>query len=65
MIVMITDEQILSAKQVCQNCLMADSRGLPRWRRGQLGCGQALQGSSAKQAKIYKCQMGFNVTEIN
>ena len=61
---MITDEQILSAKQVCQNCLMADDSGLPRWRRGQLGCGQAVSTATPRQAKIYKCQMGFNVTEI-
>ncbi|MCC0179101.1 hypothetical protein I4641_19210 [Waterburya agarophytonicola K14] len=65
MIVMITDEQILSASQVCPNCLMADRNGLPRWRRGQLGCGKALQQSTPRQAKIYKCQMGFNVTQVN
>ena len=65
MIVMITDEQILSASQVCQNCLMADRSGLPRWRKGQLGCGEALQTSVPRQAKVYKCQMGFNVTQIN
>ena len=65
MIVMITDEQILSAKQICQNCLMADSSGQPRWRGGQLGCGRALQNSSFRKAKIYRCQMGFDVTEVN
>lgn len=64
-IVMITDDQIFSASQVCQNCLMAERSGLPRWRGGQLGCGKALQDSSSRQAKIYKCQMGFNVTQID
>jgi ribosomal protein S27AE len=65
MIVMIADEQILSAKQVCQNCLMADHAGLPRWHGEQLGCGKALQKSSSRQATVYKCHMGFNVTQVN
>lgn len=65
MILMIADEQILSARQVCQNCLMADHSGLPRWHRGELGCGIALQNVTPRQAKIYRCQMGFNVTQVN
>ena len=65
MIVMITDEQILSAQQVCQNCLMANHSGLPRWHRGQLGCGKTLQKSTPTQTKIYRCQMGFNVTKVD
>ena len=65
MIVMITDEQIFSATQVCQNCLMADRSGSPRWRGGQLGCGKALQESVSRQAKVYKCQMGFHVTQVD
>ena len=65
MIVMITDEQILSARQVCQNCLMADRSGLPRWHRGQLGCAEARHTSTPKPAKIHKCQMGFNVAQVD
>jgi ribosomal protein S27AE len=65
MIVMIADQQILSAKQVCQNCLMADHAGLPRWHGEQLRCGQALKKSTSRQATIYRCQMGFNVTQVN
>ena len=64
MIVMIADEQILSAKQVCQNCLLADQSGLPRWRGSNLGCGKVLQNTASRQAKVYKCQMGFNVTQV-
>ena len=64
MIVMITDEQILLAKQVCQNCLMSDHSGLPRWRNSSLKCGKALQQQPLEQAKIYRCQMGFNVTQV-
>lgn len=62
---MITDEQILSATQVCQNCLMAERSGKPRWRGDRLGCAKSLQKSTPTQAKIYKCQMGFNVTQID
>ena len=65
MIVLIADQQILSAKQVCQSCLMADNSGLPRWYSGQLGCGKALAKSTPRQATVYECQMGFNVTLID
>ncbi|MDJ0592240.1 MAG: hypothetical protein QNJ72_19990 [Pleurocapsa sp. MO_226.B13] len=62
---MIADEQIFSARQVCQNCLMADRSGLPRWHGNQLGCGKALQKHTPSQAQIYKCQMGFNVAQVD
>ncbi|PSB11457.1 hypothetical protein C7B62_05430 [Pleurocapsa sp. CCALA 161] len=91
MIVMIADQQILSARQVCQNCVMSDQSGLPRWHDSKLGCGKRRspsvpggksrsprgfvpQGASveviqslqrSKQAQVYECQMGFNVTWIN
>lgn len=64
MIVMIAEEQIVSLESVCQNCLMADRSGLPRWHQGKLGCGQAIQKATDKQATIYECQMGFRVTQI-
>ena len=62
---MMTDEQVFSASQVCQNCLMADRSGLPRWREDRLGCAKTMQKSAPTQAKIYKCHMGFNVTQVN
>ncbi|MGF1589759.1 MAG: hypothetical protein ACFCU7_11045 [Pleurocapsa sp.] len=64
MIVMIADEQILSAEQVCQNCLMSDRSGLPRWYGTKLECGKILPRLTSRQAKVYKCQMGFNVTRV-
>jgi hypothetical protein len=64
MLVMIADEQILSPRQVCQNCLMADRSGLPRWHHGQLYCGQALNKSAKEQATVYECQMGFRLTQV-
>jgi hypothetical protein len=71
MLVILTERQILSTKQVCSSCLMADSGGLPRWRKGTLCCGHpvAKQNSDSKlaasdRAKIYECQMGFHLTDI-
>ncbi|MEO0013456.1 MAG: hypothetical protein RLZZ535_1845 [Cyanobacteriota bacterium] len=73
MIVMIVDQQILSPKQVCQNCLMSNQSGLPRWHDSKLGCGKkrshsggaASSQATPKQAQVYECQMGFNLTWIN
>lgn len=71
MLVILTDRQILSTKQVCSGCLMADSGGLPRWRQGKLCCGHpvATQNNNCEKnlsdrPKIYECQMGFQVTNI-
>ncbi|PSO54228.1 MAG: hypothetical protein BRC40_06040 [Cyanobacteria bacterium QH_8_48_120] len=65
MLVILTDEQILSPKHVCQSCLLADKKGLPRWRKGQLCCGHSLRKLSEKQPELYECQMGFRVAKIN
>jgi len=65
MIVMMTDKQILSPQQVCQNCLMSDQSGLPRWRNSKLRCGKILEQQTSKQAEVYQCQMGFNVTWVS
>ncbi|MEM8675186.1 MAG: hypothetical protein AAGF83_15130 [Cyanobacteria bacterium P01_G01_bin.67] len=65
MVVMIADEQILPAQQVCQNCLMSDHHGLPRWYGSKLGCGKIIPQAASRQAKIYQCQMGFNITQVN
>jgi hypothetical protein len=71
MLVILTERQILSTKQVCSGCLMADSGGLPRWRKGTLCCGHPVitQNSdyelvTSDRPKIYECQMGFHVTDI-
>ncbi len=45
MLVIITDEQLLSPKQVCQTCLMANRGGLPRWHQGKLKCGRTVNKS--------------------
>ncbi|MBP0018600.1 MAG: hypothetical protein J7647_13780 [Cyanobacteria bacterium SBLK] len=50
MLVILTDEQMLSPKQVCCNCLLADSKGLPRWRKGRLGCGLAISSQRSRDS---------------
>ena len=64
MLVILTDEHILSTQKVCQGCLLADSQGSPRWRQGKLGCGHSLHKQGNKQADLYECQMGFRVANI-
>jgi hypothetical protein len=64
MLVILTDEFILSTQQVCQGCLLADNQGLPRWRQGKLCCGHSLSKPENKQATLYECQMGFRVANI-
>ena len=73
MLVILTEKQVLSTKQVCSNCLMADSAGSPRWRQGKLCCGHLIENTAndfssaeaqCKRAKIYQCQMGFHLTNI-
>ncbi len=65
MLVILTDEQVLSVKQVCPGCLMADRGGLPRWQQGKLGCGHLIEKSGDNKPKVYECQMGFHLADIN
>ena len=66
MLVIITDEQLLSPEQVCQTCLMATRNGLPRWQQGKLNCGRTIaERSNKNRATVYECQMGFRVAMIN
>lgn len=64
MLVILTDEHILSTQKVCQGCLMADSQGSPRWRQGELCCGHSLGEPENKQPTLYECMMGFRVANI-
>jgi len=64
MLVILTDEQIISPTQVCPTCLFADKNGQPRWRQGKLCCGHALRNLSEKQAAQYECEMGFRVANV-
>lgn len=64
MLVILTDEQILSPAQVCQGCLLADKSGQPRWRQGKLGCGHAVSKLTSHQPEQYECEMGFRVAHV-
>lgn len=64
MLVILTEEQILSANQVCQSCLLADSKGQPRWRQGKLGCGHAVRKLTPHQPEQYECEMGFRIANL-
>lgn len=73
MLVILTDEQIISTQQVCSSCLLANHQGTPRWNKGKLGCGHSLarasgdkpQASLCDRANLYECQMGFLLANID
>ncbi|WP_341524616.1 hypothetical protein WKK05_18445 [Nostoc sp. UHCC 0302] len=64
MLVILMDDQILAPEQVCQTCLMADRSGQPRWRGGQLRCGQAIRKNTEQQSEQYECMMGFRIAYV-
>ncbi|MEA5564865.1 MULTISPECIES: hypothetical protein [unclassified Anabaena] len=64
MLVILMDEQILAPERVCQSCLLADGSGQPRWRRGQLSCGQAIRKLAQQHPEQYECLMGFRIAHI-
>lgn len=63
MLVILMDNQILASEQVCHNCLLADKDGQPRWRQGQLRCGQAIRTVYGLPDQ-YQCMMGFRVAIV-
>lgn len=81
MLVILMNDQLIQPKAVCQGCLMADQQGKPRWHRGKLLCGRALQCPPEKCSPEqdgntcsapgnpyphqYECQMGFRITHID
>lgn len=64
MLVVLVGDQLLSPQQICQNCLMADRRGQPRWQGGRLQCGHSIDKQNAQQSDQYECQMGFRVINV-
>ncbi|MDY6936529.1 MAG: hypothetical protein SWY16_02595 [Cyanobacteriota bacterium] len=64
MLVIVTDDRIVPTCQVCQNCLLADRRGQPRWKHGQLGCAHSVQEDRGDRGDRYECEMGFLVVNI-
>ncbi len=64
MLVIVMEDQILTPRQVCQSCLLADRSGQPRWRQGKLCCGHSIHKLTDKQPDQYECLMGFRVVNI-
>ncbi|HIK13649.1 MAG TPA: hypothetical protein IGS52_25885 [Oscillatoriaceae cyanobacterium M33_DOE_052] len=64
MLVILMEEQMLTPAQVCQNCLLADRSGQPRWRDGHLTCGHAISTERIHQPDQYECQMGFRIAHV-
>ena len=64
MLVILANEQIISPRQVCQGCLLADQSGSPRWHDGRLCCGHSLGKPNENQPDLYQCQMGFKLAHV-
>lgn len=64
MLVIITEDQLLSPQKICRFCLLADPSGQPRWRAGHLGCGRLVHPHPDNQPEQYDCQMGFRVAHV-
>ena len=64
MLVIMTENQLISPQVVCCNCLMADRHGQPRWQQGVLRCGRRVAGLDQTQPTQFECQMGFRVADI-
>jgi hypothetical protein len=65
MLVILTDEQIISTQQTCSGCLLADRHGAPRWHHGKLSCGHSLAKAVGERAELYECQMGFVLANVS
>lgn len=71
MLMIMTDNQLLSPQFVCHDCVLANQDGLPRWSHGKLGCGQpggAIAKDEARSRptpRLYRCHMGFQVAQID
>ncbi len=64
MLVIVMDDRVIPTCQVCQNCLLADRGGQPRWKHGQLGCAHSVKGKAGNPSNRYECEMGFLVVNI-
>ena len=64
MLVILMENQLIAPQKVCQSCLLADSHGQPRWKKGQLRCGHRVAKLSENQASVYECEMGFQIASV-
>lgn len=64
MLVILMDDQLLPPHKICQNCLLADQSGQPRWRGDRLCCGRAVRKATEQQPDQFECTMGFRIANI-
>lgn len=64
MLVIFQDEQIFRADKICQGCLLASQKGVPRWKGGKLQCGHCVGKLNQNQPTFYECEMGFRLANI-
>lgn len=68
MLVILMKDQLLQPSTVCQTCPMASQSGLPRWKRGRLGCGrlveEANEAFNQEGLTEYECTMGFRLAKL-
>ncbi len=65
--VVVMDEQVISPKQVCQHCLMADQSGHPRGNQERLRCARQSQRRMAEDPSpnhLVECEMGFTLAHV-
>ena len=64
MLVIVMEDQILTPRQVCQSCVLADGKGQPRWCQGKLRCGWAIHKLTEQHPEQYECMMGFRIANV-
>ncbi|MGB8699551.1 MAG: hypothetical protein WCD18_09065 [Thermosynechococcaceae cyanobacterium] len=69
MLIVMTEDHLLSPQTVCHNCLLADHHGLPRWQQGRLRCGQMIEeghspGDYRQSPRQFRCTMGFRLADV-
>lgn len=64
MLMVATGDRLIPIQRVCQNCLMANQAGEPRWGNGELRCGRAVVLVSPEQPEQFDCEMGFRVIKV-
>jgi len=63
MVVLLTDREVLSPRQVCNQCLYASADGKPRFHEGKVTCGRGPDKPDPAK-KPHCCPMGFRVVDM-
>ncbi len=65
MLVILTENQVLSPDVVCQGCLLADEAGHPRWNKGRLRCGHVIHARLNDSSAPYNTACKAEHSELN